>query len=232
VSASAQVNTEKMRLGLTESGIVGQLELTYELVRGNSELTSIGFSPNVVWRSGNFQTFTLNDVTRVQDSDGSIINKGFSHLRFNYFLSKKVVAEIFLQAQYDHSQDLSHRYLIGSGLRFLPVKKDSFLVAIGVAAMYERERLSSGEKSDLIRSSNYLSVNIVRGLLTFNNAIYFQPAFKDFKDARLLIQTGLEVKIIKNLSLTTSLHYFHDSRPPKGIRYYDLAMKNGLSFSF
>jgi len=231
-SVSAQVNTEKMRLGLTESGMAGQLELNYSLVRGNSELTSVGFSPNLVWRQGSFQTFTLNNITRVEDEDNSIINKGFSHLRLNYFLSQKLIVEMFLQAQYDRSQDLSHRYLAGAGLRYLPVRKDSLLIALGVAAMFEQEQLSSGDKSDLIRSSNYLSVNLIRNLLTISNTIYFQPALKDFKDARLLIQSSVEVRIVKNLSLTTSLHYFHDSRPPDGVRHYDLSMENGLSFSF
>jgi len=233
VPTFGQVNTEKMRLGLSESGFAGDVDLTYSVTLGNSELTEIGLGPNFIWRIGRNQVFMLNDLNRVYSKDGTIINKGFSHLRYNYDLTDRYIYEFFLQAQYNRTQDLQHRYLVGTGIRIIPLRRESFMAAIGITGMYEDEELSSGETSRIARGSSYIFLKANReDLISFINTIYFQPALDDWDDFRILDEAELSVWVTKNLALTTALSYNYDSEPPEGIKHYDLGIKNGLKFSF
>ncbi|MCP4631909.1 MAG: DUF481 domain-containing protein, partial [candidate division Zixibacteria bacterium] len=155
-SVIAQVNTEKMRMGLSESGFSGDINFSYSVNMGNSELTKIGLAPNFVFRSGKNQLFMLNDLDRVYDEEGSIINKAFTHLRYNYEFTDKFILEMFVQAQYNRSTNLDHRYLAGTGIRIIPIEQESFLMAVGLTGMHEDEELEGGESTKIIRGSSYL----------------------------------------------------------------------------
>jgi len=233
VPTLGQINTEKMRLGLSESGFAGDVDLTYSVTLGNSELTKIGLGPNFIWRLGRSHLFMLNDLNRVYSKDGTIINKAFSHLRYNYDFTDRYIYEFFLQAQYNRTQDLSHRYLVGTGIRIIPFRREAFMIAIGITGMYEDEELSSGETTRIARGSSYIFVKATRlDLLSFINTIYIQPALDNWEDFRILDEAELSIWVIKNLALTTALSYNYDSEPPEGIKHYDLELKNGLKFSF
>ncbi|MCP4581799.1 MAG: DUF481 domain-containing protein [candidate division Zixibacteria bacterium] len=232
-SVYGQVNIEKMRLGLTEPGIAGSIDLSYKIVRGNSEFTEIGLGPNLIWRTGRHQMFILNNLSRVSSNGGSIINKGFSHFRYNYDFTKKYIYELFIQAQYDRSRHLEHRYLAGSGIRVIAVNSENFKMANGITGMYEYEELSSGDISRLVRGSFYMTLNFSNAdSISFTNTIYIQPSTENINDYRILNEGQFKVKITGYFALTTTIQYRYDSRPPIDIKHYDLGIKNGLEFGF
>jgi len=232
-SLSAQVNMEKERRALAGNGVSGDLGVTYSLILGNSELYELGLSPNAVWRLRRHQVFTINELERVSSDDGSIINKGFSHLRYNFDLARCFVYEAFAQAQYDKSRDLIARYLAGAGLRTKIIRRDGMLLALGITGMYEYEESSSGEITRLARSSDYISVKIDNGgRLILGATAYFQPAVSDWSDLRVLVEADLTATIAGNLAFTHSLSYRYDSEPPAGIKEYDLEIRNGLKLIF
>lgn len=228
-----QINTEKLRLSLKDTGFYGDIKLSYSVIAGNSELSTVGLAPNFVWRYHRHQVFMLNDLKRVYHEDQSIVNRAFSHLRYNYDLTDMVIVEFFLQAQYDKSQDLGHRYLAGAGLRFLPYQKDEFLVAVGITPMYEDEELTTGDEFDNFRLSSYIFTKIFKEkLITFQNTVYMQPAIEDPGDYRILDEAELAVWFYNDLAITTSLNYRYDSHPPAGVEKYDLEIANGLKYKF
>jgi len=232
-SVYSQVNIENKRLGLIEPGISGSIDLSYSIARGNSELTEIGIGPNLIWRTWKHQIFMLNNLTRVSSNGGSIINKGFSHFRYNYDITKKYIYELFIQAQYDRSRDLEQRYLAGSGIRIITINREKFKMANGITGMYEYEELSSGEISKLIRGSFYMTLNFSNSdNISLTNTIYMQPSVENMDDYRVLNEGQVKVKITGHFSLTTSIQYRYDSKPPEGIENYDLGIKNGLEFSY
>jgi putative salt-induced outer membrane protein YdiY len=232
-SANAQVNTEALRLGRAESGLSGSLGVLFSVDLGNSELTKLEVNPDAVWRGGKHNIFSINKLTSVSSGTGSILNKGFSHLRYNLHLTQRLIPEVFLQAQYDHSRDLEQRYLVGSGVRIVAVTRPRSLLAFGVTAMYESEELDTGGITEFIRASDYVSVKLSKpDVLAFSTTLYVQPAFADFEDVRILLSSSLGVAISKHLSVTTKLEYLHDSKPPEDTRKYDLGIANGLSLSF
>jgi putative salt-induced outer membrane protein YdiY len=231
--AIAQVNTEKSRLKLQRSGFSGHMGFTYSITKGNSELVEIGLEPDFIYRSGKHQVFMLNSLSRITSDDQSIINKGFSHLRYNYDLTGRYIYEAFTQAQFDKSQDLNERYLVGTGIRIVHLRTPKYLIANGIAGMYEYEKLKSGEVSELFRGSFYLYANIgIEDKMSFVNTIYIQPDVSNLEDYRVLNEGELQFAITDSFAFTSTLKYRYDSQPPANIKHYDLAVKNGLKFSF
>lgn len=231
--ASAQVNTEALRLSRRESGLSGNISVSFSIDLGNSNLTEFEMNPDLVWRGGRHRVFSINELTSISTDSGSILNKGFSHLRYNFDPTRKYIPELFLQAQYDHSRKLSQRYLAGGGLRIVAVRAQNFFLAFGITGMYEREELSTGEITNIARASDYVSVKMKKkDLLTYSFTLYVQPAISDIEDVRILFGSELSVAISKRLSLKTELEYLHDSKPPEDTKQYDLSIDNGLRFSF
>jgi putative salt-induced outer membrane protein YdiY len=233
VVVSAQVNTEKNRMGLQQSGFFGNLGLTYSITSGNSELIEIGLDPDFIYRIERHQVFMINNLSSTTSDDESIINKGFSHLRYNYDLTQRYIYELFVQAQFDKSQDLNERYLAGSGIRIVQVRNERYLIANGIAGMYEYEKLKSDEVTKLFRGSFYLFVDIgIKDKISFVNTIYIQPDMGNLDDYRILDEGELRFAINDDFAFTSSIKYRYDSQPPINIKNYDLTVKNGLRFSF
>jgi putative salt-induced outer membrane protein YdiY len=232
-TACGQVNTEKSRMRLQRSGFSGHVGITYSITKGNSELVEFGLEPDIIYRSGKHQVFMLNSLSRITSDDESIINKGFTHLRYNYDLTARYIYEAFTQAQFDKSQDLNERYLAGTGIRIVHLRREKYLIANGIAGMYEYEKLKSGEVTKLFRGSFYLYMNIgTKDKVSFVNTIYIQPDMANLDDYRVLNEGELLFTITNRFAFTSSLKYRYDSQPPAGIKNYDLTMKNGLKFSF
>ena len=233
IGTIAQVNTEKKRLGLQESGFSGTIKLTYALTLGNSELVEFGLAPGIIWRTGRHQLFILNDISSVTSDETTIISKGFSHLRYNLNLTQRYIYELFTQAQYDESQDLEQRYLAGSGLRIICLDSDQALIAWGLAGMFEYEELSSHEITRLFRGSSYISlVARFNDRLSLTNTVYYQPDMGGFSDYRILNEGEFSISISQSISFSSILKYRFDSEPPDGIKSYDLSLKNGFVYSF
>ena len=231
--AHTQVNIEKDRMRRRQSGVSGNVSLAMKLQRGNSELTEVDFDPRFVWKEGKHQMFSINNLSFVESDQGSIVNDGFSHLRYNYQLNGWLVAEAFLQGQYDRSQDLTQRYLIGGGWRFLTVRRTDIQLAIGLSAMHEHERLVSGQTSDLIRNSDYVSFGFQpKDRFSLTATTYFQPSTKDIGDLRVLTEVACTTSISKVVGMTSAVNYHYDSRPPAGVREYDLEFTSGFTLSF
>ena len=232
-SVSSQVNVEDRRMSRQQSGLSGSVNLSIELERGNSELTEIGLRPRLVYRSGPSQWFMLNSYSFVETDEASVINEGFSHVRYNYDLTERLVLEALTQFQYNRSQDLRQRFLLGAGVRYELVNRTHTGVIAGATAMFEYEELESREIIRTPRNSDYLTIRLrASGTMTMRNTLYLQPAFDDPGDLRILDDFEMTVAISKWLGLTLALQYRYDSEPPAGIKEYDLSLKNGLTITF
>lgn len=229
----AMVNTEKLRLNLDDSGFSGDIELSFDIQTGNTEFAKLELEPNLVWRTGNNLVFWLNDMSRLWKSSDDFINKGYTHLRYNYDFSSYFSLEVLTQAEFNYARNLDARYLVGAGVRFLPMKKDYLILAVGLTGLQEREEMTGGDITDIPRGSSYINFSIWKDdNITFANTVYFQPSIEDFEDYRIMDEAEITVKLFGDLSFTTSATYFYDSQPPEGIKKYDFSLENGLEYSF
>ncbi len=233
VPCFGQVNVEDQRLGRKETGFSGSARLSLEIERGNSELTEAKLDPRFVYRLNRSQWFILNSYSFAETDEGRFINEGFTHFRYNYDLSRTVVLEALLQTQYDREQDLRRRYLAGAGFRFELMGKKKMALAIGVTGMYEHEELIDGTIIETPRNSDYMALRLSGNeYSTLSNTVYFQPAFDDIGDVRVLNNLELSLALSKWLALTTSMEYRYDSEPPAGVKEYDISLKNGVTVKF
>jgi putative salt-induced outer membrane protein YdiY len=228
-----QVNVEDQRLSPDSSGFSGTINFSVEIERGNSDLTEIGMSPRFAYRYQKNLWFMLNAYTFVEADGRGVVNEGFSHLRYNFDLSRRVILEVLAQSQFNREQQLERRYLLGSGVRLRFVNTRRAALALGLTAMYEYERLETGQTVSNARNSNYVAARLkINTMVALSNTVYVQPLFDDPADIRVLDDLHLSIAIARWLAMTISVEYQYDSRPPDGVKEYDFSLKNGLTVRF
>ncbi len=229
-----QINIEDKRMERGSSAFSGSVNLSVQLERGNSELTEIVGKPGLIFRAGRSQWFLLNSYSFVETDESSVVNEGFSHLRYNYNISNVAIFETLVQYGFDREQDLDSRLLIGSGMRFVVAAGETAELALGVTGMYEREKLvSTGELIETPRNSDYIALRLAANdNITLSNTVYVQPAFDDIGDIRVLDNLEISAALSTWLEITLSLEYRYDSDPPDDIKEYDLSLENGLTVRF
>ena len=179
--------------------------------------------------------FTANyDLAKAEKE--SFVDNFYLHLRHNYKINDWVRWEAFLQHQRNLPLGIDSRQLVGTGPRFKVKIGRNADVYLATAVMYEHERTVKPESavSNDIRSSSYASLNIrfpkTNGSIVSTS--YFQPLFRDVSDARVMNDTRISFNITSKWQVYTNFSYFHDSRPPAGIRRSALNLEQGFGFSF
>lgn len=231
----AQVNIEGSRIqdkrGLTVAGDLG-----LDIKAGNTEvleLSTIGRIDHVTEKN---HVLLLGEYERGEAQDELFKKSALFHARNTYMFSW-VGVEGFLQSQRNDFNDLSLRQLLGGGVRFEYKKKtakNKLLVALGLGAMAEYEELLSQQGEGwLSRSTNYVSVkHQFKEIITFYMVGYYQPKIQDVDDFRLLLDMGLEVKMVKKFSVVNSFILAYDSRPPIEVQNHDIGNSTRFKFTF
>lgn len=239
------VNTEKMRINQEETGVTGEIDLSFGLTRNKAGQTlRLGTGARVEWLRPKSRWLLLGGYNRTQftniDVPGSapknFANNGFGHVRYNRSLGKTVTWEAFLQSQFDEIQEVNIRSLIGTGPRFRLVEKDSLQLFFGALYMYEYEETS--EMPAIVynrhsRLSSYLSVGFQpTGYLSINHVSYFQPRLFHFTDFRISSETTLDIRLTEKLVWRTYFQFIYDEKPPLTVPRIMYMMTNGISWQF
>ena len=236
---SAQVNIEKFRKELYPRGFSGYIELDLSSRTGNVDLTEITIENrnDYMWKDINSFLISRGDYGWQDGKQYS--NEALIHLRNVFRVTSNWQPEVFAQIDYNKERLLSFRGLFGSGLRFAIYNSNETKFWCGTAFMIEHERLDliqvdSNEKEvTVIRWSNYLTTNIdFNELIEWTSTTYFQPLIEHFGDIRIISETNLDVKLIKQLSLIIGFQMRYDSKPPDNIKSLDTSLRNGLVMKF
>jgi hypothetical protein len=237
-AAGAQVNTERLR-GSAKEGLSGSVEASFENDTGNTDLAEGGLAVGLHWRRAPRMALFVASVDAGRGRDETTVNKGFVHLRGGRDLSERVMWEAFVQHEYDRLARLTARSLVGTGPRFTLVRRGKTAVHLGVAYMFEREKVDvlpgSGEPEVQRnhRISSYLAVTVGEGeRVSFGNTVYVQPRIGEVDDVRVLDEAGVKVGLIGSLSLNVAFTVRYDGDPPGGVKYLDTALTNRLAWDF
>jgi hypothetical protein len=240
--AVAQVNTEAYRRSALKDGWNNRIGVNVSYVDGNTEYLELGVSGRSDLLVDDWYTFVVASYDRRLSNDEVIVNKGFAHLRGVFHITPFYGVEAFVQKQFNDFLRLQDRNLAGGGGRFRPLylAPDSatgrtLVLFVGIGAMYEYERTDGlgGGVSNLVRSTNYLSFHFA-----FDDRVgssmtgYYQPAFEQFDDFRILVDASLSFRISDVVSWSTTVEYRYDSQPPPDLRPFDITLENGLSLEF
>ena len=167
------------------------------------------------------------------------INKAFFHYRYIYQMNEALDLEVFGQLEKNEFTRLSYRGLVGSGIRYSIAKSNKHRGFLGLGGFYSSEKteatagLTDDGVENFARANFYfLSKYKINSTFNFSNVIYYQPRLSDFSDYRALLESKLDFKIIKNLSLRLSLDVEYDSQPSQSINGTDVSYMTGLAIKF
>jgi len=239
-SALAIVNVEQAIIGPSEDGFHNRAEVAVDGSSGNTVKTTARAELLSQWQHGRHAEFLWGQYAYGKSSGVVDTNRYFVHLRHRTMVGERWGVEVFGQIGRDPFARMSLRTLLGGGVRWtLMEKANKAAVYFGLGAFHEHEKLSpkagttDALDSRLWRGNSYL---VLKGQLNDHvrlyNTTYYQPAFRDMADYRILEQFSVAVGLAENLDLKLSLDVVHDSKPPQGVRKTDVRYSTGLAVDF
>ena len=238
-SSTAQIiNIEDKRIAIGDSvGIKGFGDLGVNLYRNDKQLTTA--RANVQFEYVNRRHFVLLlSGYNLIHTEGSpnILNDGFSHLRYNFDVSKRWVYEIFGQVQYNERTRVLFRGLVGTGVRFKIRHGKKQRYYLGLAYLLEHNQFKDNTLTQLDnRLSSYISYNIAFGEKSrFVHTTYLQPRLDDWQNIRVSSEASLIFNMTKHFSFRSTFNTSYDSDPrlPPSVPDWIYTLTNGLRFEW
>jgi putative salt-induced outer membrane protein YdiY len=239
-SAYAIVNVEQAIIGQPSEGMHTSLDLISNGTSGNSNTSATKANFLTLWQHKQHTDFLQLEYAYGKSGGQPDVDRAFAHLRHRTAVSPAWAVEAFAQVGRDPFARLTKRTLLGGGMRWVMFEVDKISAGyLGFGGFYEQEVItdtlgtSDPSESDLWRASTYLVLKH-----QFNEQVraysttYYQPAFSDAADYRILEQASMLVKMAENLDLKLNLDITFDSKPPQTVEKRDLYYGVGLSFSF
>ena len=235
-----QVNTEAMRNAKDNSGITNSLGFDFGFEKSNQEVMEVAgkYRLDYISKNGMHSFFVINydnGYEKESDQKNSIVNKGFSHLRFTKNISDLLYVELFMQYGFNDFLLMKERQLFGSGIRYNIVDRKKINGFLGVGLMREDEKydLETNENMSLLRSTNYFTWHFkISDNTTLQNTAYYQFDLSRSSDSRLLYDGDLNIALNERLAFTLTLNYRQDSEPHGDLGKSYIQLKNGIEYIF
>lgn len=223
------VNVEDRRSRIEKNGAFGDVQMQGAIQQGNTNLVNLGASGLIGYRKGRHTIFGFGNFSFTSESlfkKKNIQNSEMGHVRYNVRIKNWVLWEVFSQAQADQNIFVDLRYLLGTGPRFVPLRRGGNLIVLGTAYMPEYEILNrdvqrpfpSGlgyRKTWVHRWSSYVSYRAdITDQFIFQTTAYVQPRFDRFSDVKAFNDNVLTMQINNLLDFNVSLGVGFDKEPP------------------
>lgn len=229
------INIEEKRYKDAEEGLQGNIDLNFKYTQNTNSIWQISNSISLLFRQKKITHLFLNNISLVRSNQSDLVNYGYAHYRLIHMLPNFSLLkwESYGQIQYNSVQKIKQRILIGSGLRFKIVDTDSLQFHFGWSLMYEYEETTIPEYSNVIRNSNYLSLDWkISKVWEFKTITYYQPSIGDFADFRISNESTISHKLTENFSIVGSINFLYDSRPPIDVPVNNLNTSLLLRYKF
>lgn len=229
------INVESLRMVTDTTGWAGSINLNVSFAKNVKELFRVNNKAHIQFKTPKHLVLFMNSIGFDRADNADFVNKGVQHLRYNYRFHPRWSWEAFLQNQYNAVSKIDYRRLAGTGLRWKMTDSEKYKIYLGSLVMYENEKTKETPVSihKDWRNSTYLSFSFYfNDKTSLISTTYFQPKFGDASDTRIAHESGLSMKIFKNLSFKTSFEYTYDAIPVLGIPKREYELKNGLLYTF
>ena len=244
VLSYSQVNIERYYRDYTRDGFMFSNAFGFNVASGNTNYLELTDRFRVDYNGPRIDYFTLLEYNLRNSSGKKSVNKGFIHFRTIYDLDTKAVmmAEGYLQQQFDEFLLLRSRTLLGGGFRFNPINlvdstvkaKTMMRLYLGTGVFLEHEIYSTDPRQtlSLVRSSTYLSLLWELGKnFSINMVNYYQPALSDFNNLRYALNMSISTPINENWLFIMGAEFLYRSEPIGGKKPNDLEIKNTFRFT-
>lgn len=237
-SAKAQLlNVERVRGEADTTGWHGDMGFDFSLSSYKDRVLKLANSTNTSYYSQKHSYLFLSSLELVDVDGSSLISSGYFHLRSKLFRKNNLPPELFLQYQYNNNMGLSNRALAGGGVRYNFLSGENLTGHIATGLMYEFEEWKlSGEEAvenDYLKSTSNISVigriNPQTSLLLTG---YYQARPGKFFRPRAIMESQLNVRMSRYLSLSVSFTMQHDAEPIIDVPKLTYELKNGILINF
>lgn len=206
---------------------------------GNVDFVQVGLEARLYRVSERVTTLIVGDGGLGFLRSSRFASAGLAHYRQTFMYRPYVSPEWYAQLNYDRSQQLDFRALVGGGARTSFARGDWGDFGAGSALMLEYERLSlpdtasHPDRTTALRWSNFLTLRVVPAETTvITSTTYAQPEFGDPGDIRVLENLRLATSVTETLALTVSFNLRYDSDPPDGIAVLDTTLRTGVTYTY
>ncbi len=232
------INIEDKRVALGDSiKFKGFGDFGVNFYRNDKQLITIKANVQLEYVNRRHFALCLNGFNLIHNEGAAnTLNDGFTHVRYNYDLSKRWVYEAFVQGQYNERTRVLFRGLIGTGVRLKLKHGKKQRYYIGLSYFLESNQFKDSTVRQLDnRLSGYLSYNINFGEKSrFVHTTYAQPRLGNWQNIRVSSEASLLFVISKHLTFRTTLNTAYDSDPrlPDSVPNWIYTLTNGLRFEF
>lgn len=243
------LNVEKSRIKQDSANyFVGKIGLNFTLHNRDEDETGtnlfIGLiaNTNTAYLSAKNSYILINYINYTALGDKEASHTGYTHFRTNFSRQKKISTEAFTQYQYDLGRGLRTRWLAGAGVRVKLIENEENTFIFGPGLMYEFEDWVSpsepqeSRKVDLIKSSNYLSLNKkLTDQVNLNTIAYYQAGYDEaigrFRH-RVSGEVNIAINITKKLALATAFNCTFENKPIVPVNKFIYTVTNGVEYNF
>ncbi len=237
-AAAGQVDVQPLSREELPEGYSGSLTTNLTAQTGNTDFVQLGVNARVYNVVGRRTTMIVGNGGLGFLGRSRFSSSGLFHYRRTYRLSAWAWPEWYAQVNYDRSQLLVWRTVVGAGAR-TPVTTGSWGEAgAGFSLLVEDERLDleaealHPDHTLAVRGSAHFSLRLVPGQVVITSTTYAQPRVDDPGDIRLLQEMSVASPVTDRLALTVSFDLRYDSGPPDGLAPVDARLRTGLTLSY
>lgn len=235
------VNVQSSLATEADEGLSGSISGAVDWRTGNVDRLSLSLAPVARYRRGDNLFIALASGEFFRTEGINFDQRIFEHLRYRRTLTDWVLGEAFVQHEFNDRRRLQLRAVAGAGPRGQLLDRDRVRLGVGVAYMFEYERLDDGDPALIDagdthanhRISSYLTGSYeADDRLLLVGTVYGQPRMDDLGDIKALVESQIVLKLSTHLSFTTSFSLSYDSEPPDTVESLDTRLQSGITYDF
>lgn len=230
VSEAQIVNIDKRRTRNPDKGLQGEFNLGFNFIHTTSDQKQLNSRVKLQYNDDLNTYLFSSDISFNQVGDERNLNNGGLMLKYNYWVPEKIiVAEGFLQYQYNRVKSLKHRYILGGGPRFNIADGEKFSLFLVGYTIYLNELYEYSDyerRKSLVKFSSMGSFDWQMGeAANLSHSTYYEPDYSDPADFRIWSETRFNVRISQkfNFGLFVKLEYDNTAPPEVDKLFYTVS---------
>jgi putative salt-induced outer membrane protein YdiY len=207
------------------------------LTRGNSQTKNLALAFNANRKTLNDKLgLYANTVYATNDAPGATpkttANAIQGGIRYDHDLTPRLFGFAGADFQEDSLQTLNLRTILGGGLGFHVIKRESTTLDLLAGINYTRENYDAFSRSFAAATLGEEFLHKIRASTSLTQSLYFYPNLSEAGDYRGTFNFGTVTKFSKWLGWQNAFGDIYVSNPPAGKKKNDILFTTGLNVSF
>ena len=227
---------QSLNPGLRENWDAGAT-VSFALTRGNSQSKNLALAFNADRKTLHDKlSLYTNSVYATNDAPGAIpsttANAQQGGVRYDHDITPRLFAFVGADFQADSLQTLDLRSVLGGGLGFHVIKRDSTTLDLLAGANYTHEKYAAFTRNFAAATLGDEFMHKLSGSTVLTQSLYFYPDFNNAGEYRTTFNFGTLTKLSKWLGWQNAFGDIYVSNPPLGKKKNDILFTTGLNISF